>query len=70
MRRDGLNPRLLLALLVLVLVAGGIALLTVGGSSSSSGSKAKTLTGSTQVAYKAEAQLSPPSAAPPIALRN
>jgi len=70
MRRDGLNPRVLIALLVLVVVAGGVALLTVGGSSGSSGSKTKTLTGSSQVAYKAEAELSPPSAAPPIALHN
>ena len=70
MRRDGLNPRVLIALLVLVVVAGGVALLTVGGSSSSSGSKTKTLTGTAQVAYKAEAELSPPSAAPPIVLHN
>jgi protein SCO1 len=68
MRRDGLNPRVLIALLVLVVVAGGVALLTVGGSS---GSKAKTVNGSTtKVAYKAEAELSPPSAAPPIVLHN
>jgi protein SCO1/2 len=68
MRRDGLNPRVLIALLVLVVVAGGVALLTTGGSS---GSKAKTVSGATkQVAYKAEAELSPPSAAPPIVLHN
>jgi protein SCO1/2 len=71
MRRDGLNPRVLIALLVLVVIAGGVALLTVGGSSSSSGSKTSTAKGSTtQVAYKAEAELSPPSAAPPIVLHN
>ena len=70
MRRDGLNPRVLIALLVLVVVAGGVALLTVGGSSSTSGSKAKPITGTTQVAYKAEAELSPPAPAPPIVLHN
>jgi protein SCO1/2 len=69
MRRDGLNPRMLIALLVLVVVAGGVALLTTGGSSSS-GSKAKKLTGTSQVAYKAEAELSPPAPAPPIVLHN
>jgi len=71
MRRDGLNPRVLIALLVLVVIAGGVALLTVGGSSSSSGSKTSTAKRkTTQVAYKAEAELSPPSPAPPIVLHN
>lgn len=71
MRRDGLNPRVLIALLVLVVIAGGVALLTVGGSSSSSESKTSTAKGATtQVAYKADGQLSPPTAAPPLALRN
>jgi protein SCO1/2 len=72
MRRDVLNPRVLIALLVLVVVAGGVALLSVGGSSSSTSStvaKAKTGNGS-PVAYRAEAELSPPAAAPPIALHN
>jgi protein SCO1 len=71
MRRDGLNPRVLIALLVLVVIAGGVALLTVGGSSNSSESKTSTAKGATtQVAYKADGELSPPTAAPPIALRN
>ena len=48
----------------------GAKLLTVGGSSSTSGSKAKPITGTTQVAYKAEAELSPPAPAPPIVLHN
>lgn len=72
MRGNGLNPRLLLSLLVLVVAAGVVALLTVGGSSSSKGS-ARTSTNaaaSQHVAYKAEAELSPPSAAPAIKLRN
>src|SRR5690242_2695482 len=68
MRGNGLTIRLLLGLLVLIVVAGGVALLTVGGSS---GSKATTNARSaTRVAYAAEAQLSPPSPAPPIRLRN
>lgn len=67
MRRDGLNPRLLLSLLVLVVIAGGVALLTTGGSATS---KAKVAPASGQVSYRAEAQLSPPSQEPALALRN
>jgi protein SCO1 len=68
MRANGLNIRLLVGLLVLVVVAGGVALLTVGGSSGSKAtSKAKA---GARVSYEAEAQLSPPSRAPQIRLRN
>jgi protein SCO1 len=68
MRRDGLNLRLLLSLVALVVVAGVVALVASGGSSSSNAnSTTKTLAHS---AYKAEAELNPPAAAPPIALRN
>jgi protein SCO1 len=68
MRRDGLNPRLLLSLVALVVVAGVVALVASGGSSNSkANSTTKTLVHS---AYKAEAELNPPAAAPPIALRN
>jgi protein SCO1 len=67
-RRNGLNPRVLLGLLVLVVVAGGVALATVGGSSSSS--KAKGTPAGAKVAYHSEAVLSPPSPAPPLALHN
>jgi protein SCO1 len=68
MRRDGLNPRLLLSLVALVVVAGVVALVASGGSSNSkANSTTKTLAHS---AYKAEAELNPPAAAPPIALRN
>ncbi|HUA75089.1 MAG TPA: SCO family protein [Solirubrobacteraceae bacterium] len=70
MRGNGLNPRLLLSLLVLVVAAGVVALLTVGGSSGSKGTVSTKATASQPVAYKAEAQLSPPSPAPPIKLRN
>jgi protein SCO1 len=67
MRRDGFNPRLLLALLVLLVIAGGVALLTSGGSSTS---KAKVAPASEKVSYRAEAQLSPSTPAPTLALRN
>jgi protein SCO1/2 len=67
MRRNGLNPRLLLALVVLVVIAGGVALLSTGGSSTS---KAKSARASTQGAFHASGELSPASQAPPLALRN
>jgi protein SCO1 len=71
MRGNGLNPRLLLSLLVLVVAAGVVALLTVGGSSGSKGTaKTSTKASSKAVPYGAEAQLNPPSPAPPIELRN
>jgi protein SCO1 len=67
MRRDGLNFRLLLSLAALVVVAGVVALVASGGSSKSKASPTKTLVHS---AYKAEAELSPPTTAPPLALHN
>jgi protein SCO1/2 len=69
MRRNGLNPRLLLALAALVVAAGIVALVASGGSSSKSNAStaAKKLSHS---ALEAEAVLSPPTPAPPIALRN
>jgi protein SCO1 len=63
MRRDGLNPRLLLSLVVIV----GVVVLVAGCGSSSKTSSTKALAHS---AFKAEAELNPPAAAPPIALRN
>ncbi|HTZ87422.1 MAG TPA: SCO family protein [Solirubrobacteraceae bacterium] len=69
MPRNGLNPRLLLGLVVLVVIAGGVALLTVGGSSGSQGTT-RTAKAAGSVHYKAEALLSPPAQAPPIELRN
>lgn len=67
MRRDGLNFRLLLSLAALVIVAGVVALVASGGSSNSKANTATTLAHS---AYRAEAELSPPTPAPPIKLRN
>ncbi len=69
MRRDGLNLRLLLGLVVLLVIAGGVALLAVGGSAGSSGTTTSRAAKG-RVHYAAEALLSPPSQAPPIALHN
>jgi protein SCO1 len=67
MRRNWLNVRAPLALAALVLVAGIVALVASGCSSNSRAGTAKTLAHS---AYQAEAELSPPTPAPPLALRN
>jgi protein SCO1/2 len=67
MRRQGLDFRVLLALIALVLIAGGIALLTVGGSSASRTTNSH---GSRQSEFDAAGQLSPATEAPPLALRN
>jgi protein SCO1 len=66
MRKQGLDFRVLLGLLVLVVIAGGIALLTVGGGSSSSASQKQ----AKQDSYEAAAVVSPIEAAPPLSLRN
>jgi protein SCO1/2 len=67
MRRDGLNFRILLSLIALVVIAGVVALVTTSGSS---GTKSKTASSSARDAYRAEAELSPATQAPPIALHN
>jgi protein SCO1/2 len=67
MRRDGLNFRLLLSLAALVVVAGVVALVASGGSSKSKANPTPTLAHSL---YKAEAELSPATPAPPLQLRN
>jgi protein SCO1/2 len=67
MRRDAMNLRILLSLVALVVVAGVVALVTTSGSS---GTKAITASGATNGSYRAEAELSPATQAPPIALRN
>jgi protein SCO1/2 len=66
MRKQGLNTRVLLSLLVLVVVAGGVALLTVGGASGSSAQHKQ----AQQAHFEAAALLSPVQAAPPLALHN
>jgi len=67
MRRDGPNFRLLVSLVAPVVVAGIVALVAGCGSSKSKASTTQTLAHSD---YKAEAELSPPTKAPPITLRN
>jgi protein SCO1/2 len=64
MRRRGIDPRVLLALVVLVVIAGGVALLTTGGTPQTTSAQAK------QADYRAEGLLSPVTTAPPLALRN
>jgi protein SCO1 len=67
MHKRGLSPRLLLSLLVLVVIAGGVALLAIGGSSGAHSGHDATAAHS---GLQAQAQLSPPDRAPPLALRN
>jgi protein SCO1 len=64
MRRKGLDFRVLLALVVLVVIAGGVALVALGGNQSTSSAQAK------QGNYRADGVLSPVTVAPPLALRN
>lgn len=66
MRKRGLDFRLLLALVVLVVVAGGVALLAIGGSSGAQTEHPHVVHGG----FEAQAQLSPPGPAPALALRN
>jgi protein SCO1/2 len=66
MRNRGLSPRTLLSLLVLVVVAGGVAVLVIGGNSRPQVAGASTAHGQ----YQATEVFSPPTPAPPLALRN
>jgi len=66
MRKKGLDSRALLSLLVLVVIAGGVALVTVGGSSAQQATRAQAKAAN----FDAQALLSPPTPAPPLALRN
>lgn len=65
---SGLSPTVLLALVVLVVIAGGIALLTIGGNGKSHPSVA----GIQSVASSkySGSLYSPPAPAPPLSLRN
>jgi protein SCO1/2 len=65
-RKQGIDLRLVLSLLLLVLIAGGIALLTVGGSGSSAAKHAQ----AQQAKFDAAGLLEPVRAAPPLALHN
>ena len=66
MRKRGLDFRLVLSLLVLVVVAGGVALLAIGGSSGAQSGHPN----AAHAGLDAQAVLSPPGPAPPLALHN
>ena len=66
MRKQGLDFRLFLALLVLVLAAGAVALFAIGGSSGAQARRSQALA----AGLDAAAVLSPPAPAPPLALHN
>jgi protein SCO1/2 len=66
MRSRGLNPRILVSLLVLVVIAGGVAVLLIGGSSSRQATGAVSSHGQ----FRAAEVFSPPSPAPPLQLHN
>lgn len=66
MRSRGLNPRILLALLVLVVLAGGVAVLLIGGSSHQQATGSVSSHGQ----FRAAEVFSPPSPAPPLQLHN
>jgi protein SCO1/2 len=67
MRRNGFDLRMLLALLVLVVIAGGVAILSVGGSSAS---RSASKQGSVAGQFRATGVLSPAKTAPPLTLSN
>jgi protein SCO1/2 len=64
MRRQHLDFRVLLALVVLVVIAIGVALIAIGGNASTRTVQAR------QGDYRADGVLSPVTAAPPLVLRN
>ena len=64
MRRQGFDFRVLLALVVLVVIAGGVALIAIGGNPPASSAQAK------RADYRAAGLLSPVTMAPPLALHN
>jgi protein SCO1 len=66
MRKQGLDLRIVLGLVVLVVIAGGVALLASGGSAASSSAKKQ----AKQENFDAAAFLSPIRPAPPLALHN
>jgi protein SCO1/2 len=64
MRKQGIDPRVLLSLLALVLIAGVVALLTVGGSAGAGSKDVQ------QTHFEAAGVLTPVTQAPPLALHN
>jgi protein SCO1 len=70
MHREGLNLRRFPRLIAALLAFSAVAFLAAGCSSGSSGSSSASRGKPAKPAYEAEALLSPPAQAPPIALRN
>jgi protein SCO1/2 len=66
MTKRGMNPRVVLSLVVLVVIAGGVALVTIGGNSTPKSPG----TSSAHGGFRAAEVFSPPTPAPPLALRN
>jgi protein SCO1 len=66
MRRNGLDLRVILGLLVLVMVAGVAAVVAIGGQSSEHAKREQALAQH----FEAAAVLDPPKQAPPLALHN
>jgi protein SCO1/2 len=66
MRSRGLQPRVLLALVVLVVISGGVAVLLIGGNSGQQATGASTVHGQ----FRAEGVFSPATPAPPLQLHN
>jgi protein SCO1/2 len=64
--KSPLNPRVLLALVLLVLVAGGVALVTIGSPAKSASARAA----ARKADLDAQALLTPVREAPPLALKN
>jgi protein SCO1/2 len=66
MRKNGLDLRVLLSLVMLVMVAGVVALVVIGGQSKEQASREQAL----EHHFDASAVLEPAKAAPPLALRS
>ena len=66
MRNNGLNPRVLLGLVVIVIVAGGVAVAAIGGQSGEQAKHAQALAEH----FDAAGLLTPAKPAPPLKLRN
>jgi protein SCO1/2 len=66
MRKNGIDLRAILSLLVLVLVAGVVAVVAIGGQSNEHAKREQALAQH----FEAAAVLDPPKPAPPLALRN
>jgi protein SCO1 len=66
MRKNGIDLRVILSLLVLVMVAGAVAVVAIGGQSNEHAKREQALAQH----FEAAAVLDPPKPAPPLALRN